>query len=83
MVIGHIVLRHVINNRHQHKGGYLMYDLELKEMQQMKIKIEQHEETITQLLEIIATTNRRVSNLYDYQFAGTEEAFLTSSFPRK
>ncbi|HLQ72444.1 MAG TPA: hypothetical protein VK142_11615 [Bacillota bacterium] len=57
-----------------------MYKMEAKEIQQLKIKVEQHEETITQLLEIIATTNRRVSNLYDYHFKETGTPFSASLF---
>lgn len=60
-----------------------MYEMELKEIQTLKTKVEQHEATITQLLEIIATTNRRVSNLYDYHFTGMEHQFLSSMFPPK
>lgn len=60
-----------------------MYEMEVKEIQQLKIKVEQHEETITQLLEIIATTNRRVSNLYDYHFKETGPSFPASMFSSK
>lgn len=57
--------------------------MEMKEIQYLKIKVEQHEETITQLLEIIATTNRRVSNLYDYHFKGNQPALSASMFSPK
>ncbi|HLQ72068.1 MAG TPA: hypothetical protein VK142_09720 [Bacillota bacterium] len=60
-----------------------MCEMELKEIQQLKIKVEQHEETITQLLEIIATTNRRVSNLYDCHFKETGSSIPASMFSPK
>lgn len=65
------------------KGGHRMHEMEVKEMHQLKIKVEQHEETITQLLEIIATTNKRVSTLYDYHFKKTSPSLPASMFSSK
>ena len=60
-----------------------MCETDVKEIQQLKIKVEQHEETITQLLEIIAATNRRVSSLYDYHFKETDPSIPASMFSSK
>lgn len=42
-----------------------MTDLEAKLFNELKLKMDQHEATITQLLEIVAATNRRLSEIVE------------------
>lgn len=70
-------------NKSNMKGGDMVDETVIKELQQLKVKVAQHEETITQLLEIIATTNRRVSHLYDDYFVGSSSSIPASMFSSK
>lgn len=46
-------------------GGVKMTEADETSLQQLALKVQQHEKTIAQLVEIIATTNGRISELVD------------------
>lgn len=57
------VIACVIHKVRKKGGGVSMEETDQINLQDLKRKVEQHEETIVQLLEIIAATNRRISDL--------------------
>src|SRR5699024_5081642 len=81
-MIGVISPNRVINKSNM-KGGDMVDETVIKELQQLIVKVAQNEETITQLLEIIATTKRRVSHLYDDYFVGSSSSIPASMFSSK
>src|SRR5699024_12157438 len=46
-------------------GGVKMTEADETSLQQLALKVQQHEKTIAQLVEIFATTNGRISELVD------------------
>lgn len=50
-----------------------------KELQKLAKKVQQQEETITQLVEIIAVTNRKMNELRDIQSKYHKHAYFLSS----
>ena len=47
--------------------GYFMSNNEFEELEKLVVKLQQHEEIITQLVEIIGATNRQVFELTNNQ----------------
>lgn len=55
-------LFHDINNVMKMRGDRMNHQT-LKKVEELTIKVNQHEETITQLVEMIAFTNKRLTDL--------------------